>query len=84
MPQSIGKFIRQLRKRQGMSQQELADQIAYGREMVGRWERDVCPPRIEALPRLVQALKATNEDFYYMLGLMGILQPTRFPPTRRQ
>jgi transcriptional regulator with XRE-family HTH domain len=63
-----------------MSQEKLADQIAYAREMVSRWERDECRPRIEVLPRLVQALKATNEDFYYMLGLMGILQPTRFPP----
>jgi transcriptional regulator with XRE-family HTH domain len=80
MPQSIGEFIRQLRERQGMSQQELAGQIDYAREMVSRWERGVSRPSIEALPILVQALKATNEDFYYMLGLMKILQPTRFPP----
>lgn len=88
MTETLGTFIQYLRqtaypKRTGkpaLTVTTLSQLLDHNHADLSRWEHDKRVPSIDMLQKIVQAVQGTNEDFYYMLGLLGILQPTRFPP----
>lgn len=62
----IGKMIHELRKKQDMTQRELAEKIGVTPAAVGNYEQGISFPREEILYRLFSALNCTpNELFGY-------------------
>ena len=58
----ISERIRELRKKQGMNQFELADAIEISVDTVRRWESNKQFPRADELVRLATALKVSVDD----------------------
>ena len=54
--EKMGKFLRQLRKEQGLTQEELAEKFYTSSRTVSRWERGKTPPDLNTLIELA--------DFY--------------------
>lgn len=46
---SVGEIIRELRKKNGLSQEELADKLNVSRQSIQKWETDVNMPSVEAI-----------------------------------
>ena len=42
--EKVGKFIADLRKEKGLTQDDLAEKMFVGREAISKWERGVCIP----------------------------------------
>jgi len=59
---SIGTFIAALRKANGMTQRELAEQLNVSDKAVSRWERDECAPDISLLPVLAELFSVTVDE----------------------
>ena len=57
----IGERIAALRKRQGFSQEALAERLGVSRQAVSRWETGTARPDAENLARLSQALGVTAD-----------------------
>ena len=57
--ESIGKTIQTLRKKKGMTQRELAEQLNVTDKAVSKWERDIARPEIDILPQLAKVLDTT-------------------------
>ena len=55
----LGDNIVTLRKKQGLSQQELADRLHVVRQTISKWEKNLSVPDADALVRLADALDAT-------------------------
>lgn len=62
-----------LRKKQGMSQQSLADAVFVTRQTISKWEKNLSVPDADALIRLADALDTTVQN------LLG--QPEESEPT---
>ena len=58
---TIGKRIAQLRKEQGMTQEELAQMMDVSSQAVSKWENDVSCPDISLLPKLANTLHTTTD-----------------------
>lgn len=58
---TIGRRIAQLRKEQGMTQEELAQKLDVSSQAVSKWENDVACPDISTLPRLADVLHTTTD-----------------------
>lgn len=58
---TIGRRIAQLRKEQGMTQEELAQKLDVSSQAVSKWENDVSSPDISTLPRLADVLHSTTD-----------------------
>ena len=52
----LGETIAALRKKQGMSQQTLAEQLYVTRQTISKWEKNLSVPDADALIRLADAL----------------------------
>ncbi len=52
----LGETIVTLRKKQGLSQQELADRLHVVRQTISKWEKNLSVPDADALVRLADAL----------------------------
>ena len=52
----LGETIAALRKKQGMSQQTLADALFVTRQTISKWEKNLSVPDADALIRLADAL----------------------------
>ena len=52
----LGETISSLRKKQGMSQQTLADAVFVTRQTISKWEKNLSVPDADALVRLADAL----------------------------
>lgn len=67
----IGTRIRELRKRAGLTQEELASRIGVAGSTVASWETDYRQPGVDMLPRLAEALDtapcALFGDYVYMV-----------------
>ncbi|MBX3168313.1 MAG: helix-turn-helix transcriptional regulator [Candidatus Eremiobacteraeota bacterium] len=59
-----GEQIRKARRKQGLSQEQLAEQLGVERLQVNRWETGKQQPRSEVLLRLAQALERPIEWFF--------------------
>ena len=62
-----------LRKKQGMSQQSLADAVFVTRQTISKWEKNLSVPDADALIRLADAMDTTVQN------LLG--QPEESEPT---
>ena len=56
--------IIKLRKKNGWSQEELAEKMDVSRQAVSKWEREVCYPDITTLPSLAKILGCNITDFF--------------------
>ena len=65
-----------LRKKQGMSQQSLADAVFVTRQTISKWEKNLSVPDADALIRLADALDTTVQN---LLGQPEESEPT--PPS---
>ena len=68
MEQTIGKRIAQNRKRLGLTQDALAEQLGVTAQAVSKWENDQSCPDITTLPKLAQIFGCTTDQ------LLGIVQ----------
>ena len=55
----LGENIVTLRKKQGLSQQELADRLHVVRQTISKWEKNLSVPDADALVRLAETLDVT-------------------------
>lgn len=60
--QTLGRLIASLRKEQGMTQLELAEQIGVTDKAVSKWERDLSCPSVETLPRLAELFDVSVDE----------------------
>lgn len=60
-----GEFIREARKRAGISQQELAERLGTTQSVIARWESGVRSPTVETL---FEAVRACGLDVHVRLG----------------
>lgn len=60
----LGKKIRQLRFKAGMTQEQLAEQLGIGPQAVSKWENAVAMPDITTLPLLAEIFGITIDDLF--------------------
>lgn len=66
MKNSIGKIIAELRKENGMTQEELADKLGVSPQAVSKWENDISCPDILLLPVIAELFKVSVD---YLLSV---------------
>lgn len=59
---SIGSFISALRKSNGLTQKQLAEQLNVSDKAVSRWERDECAPDLSLIPVLAEIFNVTADE----------------------
>jgi transcriptional regulator with XRE-family HTH domain len=57
--QTMGEIISNLRREQGLTQKDLADQMGVTDKAVSKWERNLSCPDISTIPHLAEALNTT-------------------------
>jgi len=62
---SFGKRLSELRKKRGLSQEELANLIGTKGPAIGRYEREIAKPTIEVATKLSKILKVSLD---YLVG----------------
>ena len=60
----LGKKIRQLRFKAGMTQEQLAEKLNIGAQSVSKWENAVSMPDITALPLLAEVFGVSIDDLF--------------------
>lgn len=58
----VGRFIADLRKRRGMTQQQLADILGLSNKTISKWESGMGSPDISNLKPLAEALGVTVDE----------------------
>lgn len=71
---TIGKFITTLRKANGLTQKELAEQLNVSDKTVSRWERDEGAPDLSLIPVIAELFGVTCDE---------LLRGERRPPEER-
>lgn len=51
MSQTLGQRIAELRKKEGLTQEELAEKLGVSPQAVSKWENDISCPDIMSIPR---------------------------------
>jgi len=64
--ETFGQRLRQLRKNKGLTQVNLAEQVASSQRAICSYEQDRTDPPLSLIPKLADALDVTVED---LLGL---------------
>lgn len=59
---TLGKMIAELRKKQNMTQLQLADQMGVTDKAVSKWERDVACPDVNTLGKLAEVLQVSVNE----------------------
>lgn len=60
----LGKKIRQLRFKAGLTQEQLAEQLGVGAQAVSKWETGVAMPDITTLPLLSEVFGVSIDDLF--------------------
>ena len=60
----LGKKIRQLRLKAGLTQEQLAEKLGIGAQSVSKWENQVAMPDITALPLLAEIFGVQIDDLF--------------------
>ena len=63
---SFSELLKQCRKKQGVSQAELASRLGVTQQAVGKWESGKSSPDPSTVARIAELLKTTAD---YLLGL---------------
>ena len=58
----VGLFIKELRKKKGWTQQNLADQISVSDKAVSKWERGIGCPDITLIGDLAEVLEVSISE----------------------
>ena len=61
----IGKNIKRLREKKGMTQEELADRLCVTRQAVSNWENEKTQPDIDTLHQISGILECEMEELIY-------------------
>lgn len=62
MKKTLGMTISELRKKQGMTQLDLANLMGVTDKAVSKWERDLSCPDINSFPHLAQVLHVSVDE----------------------
>lgn len=62
MPETIGERLRRLRKKSGLTQEDLADIVGVNHNAVSRWENDIDIPKTLKIKALAKALGVSEAD----------------------
>ena len=62
---NVGKFIKELRKEQGLSQQALAEKLYIGREAVSKWERGMNLPTVDVMISIAEFFHISLNELVY-------------------
>ncbi len=62
MPDNFGERLKKLRKKSGITQEELSERTGYSIMTVRRWEWGTRNPRLEEIKALAQALNVSEAD----------------------
>ncbi len=60
----LGKKIRQLRFKAGLTQEQLAEKLGIGAQAVSKWENSVAMPDITTLPLLAETFGVSIDDLF--------------------
>lgn len=60
--QTFGSMIAELRKKQGMTQAELAEKLGITDKAVSKWERDLSFPDVNTIPKLAEIFNVTVDE----------------------
>lgn len=60
--QQTGKLIQELRKKKGLTQQQLADMLSLSNKTISKWESGAGSPDISNLPPLADALDVSVDE----------------------
>ncbi len=60
----LGKKIKQLRYKAGLTQEQLAEKVGVGAQSVSKWENAVAMPDITTLPMLAEIFGVTIDDMF--------------------
>ncbi len=60
----LGKKIKQLRYKSGLTQEQLAERLGIGAQSVSKWENAVSMPDISVLPLLAEVFGVTIDDLF--------------------
>ena len=60
----LGKKIKQLRFRAGLTQERLAEKLGIGAQSVSKWENAVAMPDITMLPLLAEIFGVSIDDLF--------------------
>ena len=60
----LGEKIKELRNKQGLTQEELADRAELSKGFISQLERDMTSPSIATLEDLLQGLGTTLGEFF--------------------
>lgn len=60
----LGKKIKQLRFKAGLTQEQLADKIGIGAQSVSKWENSVAMPDITTLPLIAEVFGVSIDDLF--------------------
>lgn len=62
MADTLGKRIAELRKKNGITQDQLAEEMGVSGQAVSKWENDISCPDISALPKLADYFHVTVDE----------------------
>ena len=62
MPDNFGNRLRALRKKSGLTQEELADALSVSYMTIRRWENEKTTPRMDDIKALAKALGVSEAD----------------------
>ncbi len=62
MSETIGERLRRLRKKSGLTQEELADAVGVHENSVSRWENNELTPKTQSIKALAKALGVSEAD----------------------
>jgi transcriptional regulator with XRE-family HTH domain/KaiC/GvpD/RAD55 family RecA-like ATPase len=82
-PSNLGDKIRTLRKKLGMTQKELADQVGLTPSFISQLEKSLISPSLDSLLKLSEKLN-TQPVYFLTDGESGPLQKMVIKPTERQ
>lgn len=74
---TLGEKIQELRRKRGMSQDELAEKLDISRQAVSKWERDEAVPETEKIIRIAQEFGVSID--YLLLDHEASTQPQEIP-----
>ena len=78
---SLGNKLAQARKKQNLTQEQLAERLGVTRQAVSRWESDAAYPETDKIVRMAQILEVSC-DYLLQDGVDEKGQPVTSPVTR--
>ena len=68
--QTLGMKIASLRKENGMTQLELAEKMNVTDKAVSKWERDLCCPDVNSLPKLAEIFGISVDELMQVKAMV--------------